>query len=171
MSNEKNAHGDEDELELVSKSQIKREMHALQALGKKLVQLDKQRLASIPLPETLHDAILTAQNIHQNGAMKRQLQYIGKVMRSINHEPIEKALNKLEGKDKQNSAVFHRCENWRDRLLNEGNSALEAFIGEYPATDRQQLRQIIRNAVKEQQSNKPPKSARNLFRYLRELIE
>lgn len=161
----------DEDLEVKSKTQVKQEMHALQDLGAKLVELDPQKLNAMQLPDNLLDAIMTAQSIRQRGALKRQVQYIGKLMRNIDPEPIEQYLSKLEGKDKQANAMLHRCENWRDRLIGDGNSALEAFLAEYPDSDRQHLRQLIRNAVKEQQQNKPPKSARTLFRYIRDLAE
>lgn len=161
----------DDEFEVKSKSQVKREMHALQELGSRLVELDKQKLNSLELPEALFDAIETAQKIRQHGALKRQLQYIGKVMRDIDPEPIQQYLDKLDGKDKQANALLHRCENWRDRLLAEGNEALDSFFQEYPDADRQHIRQLVRNAIKEQQQNKPAKSARALFRSIRELAE
>ena len=154
-----------------SKSQIKREMHALVDLGKELVNMSKEQFAKIELPDELREAIIEARNIRSHGAHKRQLQYIGKRMRSVDAEHIRGQIDTLAGHSKQAAAALHHIERWRDRLLNEGDSALEALVAEFPHTDRQYLRQLIRNAHKEVQENKPPKSARALFKYLRDLID
>ncbi len=154
-----------------SKSQIKREMHALQELGKELVNLPKEQFAKIELPEELYDAIVEARHVHQHGALKRQLQYIGKRMRTVNAEEVRGQLDTLTGQSKQAAAALHHVERWRDRLLEDGDTALAELIAEFPHTDRQYLRQLMRNAKKETLGNKPPKSTRLLFKYLRKLIE
>jgi ribosome-associated protein len=153
-----------------SKSQIKREMHALLALGTELVNLPKEQFAKIELPENVYDAILEARRIQQHGAHKRQLQYIGKLMRSVDAAHIREQIDTLEGHSKQAANALHHIERWRDRLLDEGDAALELLLEEYPLADRQYLRQSIRNAKKEILANKPPKTARGLFKYLRELL-
>ncbi len=155
----------------VSKSQLKRESHALQKLGEALIALSSKKLQTIQLPDNLQSAIHDAQKIKSHSALKRQRQYIGKLMRNIDAEPIESALDKLLNRDAQSTARLHRIEKWRDRLLEEGDTALSELVGEYPACDRQQLRQWIRSAQREQKLNKPPASSRQLFRYLRELME
>ncbi|HHI94550.1 MAG TPA: DUF615 domain-containing protein [Gammaproteobacteria bacterium] len=154
-----------------SKSQIKREMHALQELGKELVNLPKEQFAKIALPEALYDAIVEARHIHQHGALKRQLQYIGKRMRSENAKDIREQLDTLTGQSKQAVATLHHIERWRDRLLEDGDTALAELVAEFANADRQYLRQLMRNAKKEIRGNKPPKSTRLLFKYLRELME
>ncbi len=153
-----------------SKSQVKRDMHALQELGKELVNLPKEQFANIKLPEALYDAITEARHIHQHGALKRQLQYIGKRMRSENAEEIREQLDTLTGQSKQAVATLHHIERWRDRLLEDGDTALAELVAEFANADRQYLRQLVRNAKKEILGNKPPKSARALFKYLRELM-
>ena len=153
-----------------SKSQRKREMLALQALGETLVELSAEQFSKIHLPEDLHEAVLAARNIHQHGARKRQLQYIGKLMRRVDAEPIQQQIDTLLGCSQQAAQELHRIEGWRDRLLAEGDHVLEELLGEHQDADRQYLRQLMRNAKKEALENKPPKSARGLFRYLRELI-
>ncbi len=160
--------GDTDEEK--SKSQVKREMHALQELGKELVNLPKEQFASIKLPEALYDAIAEARHIHQHGALKRQLQYIGKRMRSENAEEIREQLDTLTGQSRQAVATLHHIERWRDRLLEDGDTALAELVAEFSNADRQYLRQLVRNAKKETLGNKPPKSTRALFKYLRELM-
>lgn len=160
-----------DDTDEKSKSQVKREMHALFDLGGELVKLPKEQFDKISLPDTLHDAIVEARRIHQHGAHKRQLQFIGKLMRNVDAEQIREQLDTLAGQSKQAASALHHLERWRDSLLNEGDAALERLLTEYPSADRQYLRQLIRNAQKEKQDNKPPKSARALFKYLRDLTE
>lgn len=153
-----------------SKSQLKREMHALQSLGEELVKLSKDQFEKVILPEDLHDAVIEARNIRQHGARKRQLQYIGKLMRSIDPVPIQEQLDTLKGQSTQAAQTLHTIERWRDQLLDNGDQALEKLLAQYPQTDRQYIRQLLRNAHKEIKANKPPKSTRALFRYLREII-
>lgn len=157
--------------EVKSKSQLKREMHALQALGEELVKLPKEQFEKISLPETLHDAVLQARHIQKHGALKRQLQYIGRLMREIDASPVQEQLDTIKGVSQQATQALHRLERWRDRLLSEGDAALEELIEQHPHADRQHLRQLIRSAHKEMLDNKPPKSARAMFRYLRDLEE
>jgi len=153
----------------VSKSQRKRESLALRDLGADLVALAPARLAQLPLPDDLRDAVVEAQHIKSHGAHKRQLLYIGKLLRNMDAAPIREALDGLENQSAEAKAALHRLERWRDRLLDEGDHALEALVEEYPAADRQHLRQLIRTAHKEKLKNKPPAAFRSLFRYLRDL--
>ena len=161
------SHTEEDEK---SKSQVKREMHELLALGAELVKLPGEQLNKIELSETLHDAIIEGRRITQHGAHKRHLQYIGKLMRNVDAEHIREQLDTLEGHSKQAASTLHHIERWRDDLLAEGDDALERLLTEFPSADRQYLRQLLRNAKKEMQGNKPPKSARALFKYSRDLM-
>jgi ribosome-associated protein len=160
----------EEEIIYVSKSQMKREMHALQALGEELVKLPNDQFDKMELPDDLRNAILEARRIHQRGAHKRQLQYIGRLMRDIDAEPIQEQLDTLRGHSQRAAQQLHHIERWRDRLLHEGDAALEELLQQYPDADRQNLRQLQRNAHKETLANKPPRAARALFRYLRELF-
>lgn len=160
---------DEAGAEEKSKSQRKRESDALQEIGEALVALSAKDLARIPMPESLASAVETARGIRKHGAMKRQRQYIGKIMRSIDVEPVIAAYEAVLDRDRLANAHFHQLELWRDRLLEEGDPAVEALIEVYPDLDRQHLRQLLRGAQREQAQGKPPGSARNLFRYLREL--
>ena len=154
----------------VSKSQRKRDAHALQALGESLVKLNKSALAQIPLPDDLRNAIDEARRLHQHGALKRQLQYIGKLMRQCDVEPIRTAFEKVTNSFREDVEQHHELEQWRDRLLSDGDPALEKLLTEHPEVDRQHLRQLIRTAQKETASGKLPKAARELFRYLREVL-
>jgi ribosome-associated protein len=154
-----------------SKSQRKREMTALQDIGEQLVELTRSQLDKLALPEALMEAVQMARSMNQRGARKRQLQYIGKVMRSVDADPIRAALEAL-GKAHQHAAgQFHAIERWRDRLLTQGDAALEEFFEKYPDADRQHLRQLVRNAMAEKLADKAPRVARVLFHYLREVMQ
>ena len=161
---------DEEEIIWVSKSEIKRDAEELKRLGAELVDLGKNSLDKIPLDERLRNEIELAQRIKKEGR-RRQLQLIGKLLRSMDVEPIRIALDKLKNRHNQQVALFHKLEMLRDRLIDEGDEAMADVIALYPQADRQQLRSMIRNAQKEKAGNKPPKSARQIFQYLRELAE
>jgi len=152
-----------------SKTQLKQEMHDLQKVGKRLVELSRDRLLQLNLDEALLNAVLQAKKITQNGALRRQMQFIGKVMRSVDAAPIIAQLDAWAGSSKQETAKLHLLERWRERLLGDEH-ALTALIESYPQADAQRLRTLIRNAHKEQALNKPPRSSRVLFQELRGLI-
>lgn len=161
---------EDEEIIWVSKSEIKRDAEELKRLGAELVDLGKNSLDKIPLDERLRSEIELAQRIKKEGR-RRQLQLIGKLLRSIDVEPIRIALDKLKNRHNQQVALFHKLEMLRDRLIEQGDEAMSDVIALYPDADRQQLRSMIRNAQKEKAGNKPPKSARQIFQYLRELAE
>lgn len=146
-----------------SKSELKRKMLTLQKLGETLVQLSSSELEQIPLEPFLRDAILHAKTITAHGGKRRQLQYIGRLMRNVDAEPIQTALNKLQLKNQQGKAQFHQVERWRDRLIAEGDAAITLFIEKFPECDHQQLRQLVRNA-----HQKKSGSDTALFRFVRE---
>jgi len=152
-----------------SKSQLKREMTALQDVGRALVQLSRHQLSKIAMDDNLRTAILHAQTITSRSAQRRQLQYIGRLMREVDVEPLQKALASLENQNQEITAAHHRLEKWRDRLIAEGDAALTEFCNSYPTADSQHLRQLIRKAQQEQKTEKPPLAARLIFRYIREL--
>ncbi|MBE4592836.1 hypothetical protein BOO24_10700 [Vibrio navarrensis] len=158
----------EEEIIIVSKSEMKRDMDELQKLGEELVELKPSVLAKFPISEDLLEAIKDAQRF-KNEARRRQLQYIGKVMRQEDPEPIQAALDKLRNKHSQNTAVLHKLETLRDRVIAEGDSAIDEVVELYPAADRQRLRQLARTAAKEKQNNKPPKAFREIFQVLKQL--
>lgn len=161
---------EDEEIIWVSKSEIKRDAEALKALGAELVELGKNALDRIPLDEDLRAAIELAQRITKEGR-RRQLQLIGKMLRARDPEPIQTALDKLRNRHNQQVSLFHKLEKLRDRLLEEGDGAIPDVLALYPHADRQQLRSLVRNAQKEKAANKAPKSARQIFQYLRELAE
>ena len=154
----------------LSKTKRKAAMDALQDLGVTLVGLPKDKLAKLDLPEQLRDAIDEAKRITANGATRRQMQYIGKLMREVDTDPIREQLARWEGKNVAENAHFHRLERWRTRLIEEEPACAE-WLSQYPHTDSQQLRTLIRNARREQAADKPPKNSRELFRLLREISE
>ena len=167
---ENNENDEDDEIIWVSKSEIKRDAEALKDLGAEMVDLGKNSLDKLPLDEDLRAAIDLAQKIKKEGR-RRQLQLIGKMLRSRDVEPIETALDKLKNRHNQQVSLFHKLEMLRDRLVEEGDDAVPTVLDLYPTADRQQLRALIRHAQKEKATNKPPKSYRQIFQYLRELAE
>ncbi len=167
--NKPHLHGDEDE-HYISKSQLKREVEALQELGVKLTLLSADRLKKFAMDENLRDALLFAQTIKSNGAKRRQMQYIGKLMRGVDAEPLLTQYNQLLHTQSEQKAKFHRLEVWRDRLIAEGDAAINALLEQQPQLERNRLRQLVRHAVKEKGNNQPAKSARQLFQYLKDSI-
>jgi len=166
----KQAEAGADDEHYISKSQAKRDVEALQKLGGKLIKLSKNTLDKFDLDERLLDAILMAQSIHSNSAGRRQLQLIGKIMRHVDSEAIQLKLERYQNQAVEANAWFHKIEMWRDRLLAEGDSAVNQLLKSYPDIERARLRQLLRNAKKESENNKPPKSARQIFQYLKEII-
>lgn len=152
-----------------SKTKIKKQMHDLQDLGKQLTELPKEKWRELDLPENLFEALVEFKRINKFGAQKRQLQYIGKLMREVETAPILAKLEIWSGNSRQHTAWLHQVEAWRDRLLDEPD-ALTEFLSQHPEADVQRLRALIRNALKEKELNKPPKSYREIFQLLREII-
>ncbi|HET7764631.1 MAG TPA: ribosome biogenesis factor YjgA [Burkholderiales bacterium] len=157
------------EEEKPSKTQRKREMHELQALGARLVELNSEQLAAIGLPEDLRDAIEFARRTTKHEARRRQMQYIGKLMRSVDPVPIREKLKVWDGVSAEHTARQHRVERWRDRLL-EDDSALEELRRSHPALDARHLRALARKAREERAAGAPPRAYRELFRALREIV-
>ncbi|MDG2472800.1 MAG: ribosome biogenesis factor YjgA [Pseudomonadales bacterium] len=158
---------------LISKSQLKREMHHLQDLGKALIDLKAEEIEKLSITEVLIDALNEAKRIKHREGLRRQMQFIGKLMRKEPTETIEKIeayFDKLRNQHQNNTQHLHLIEQWRDRLLNKENSEIEALVAQYPNADRQWLRQMVRQSWHETDKNKPPAAARKLFIYIRELI-
>ncbi|WP_323845105.1 ribosome biogenesis factor YjgA [Microbulbifer magnicolonia] len=153
-----------------SKTRVKQEMHQLQDLGKQLTELSKAQLAEVPLDEDLREAIATLHRIKSNEARRRQIQYIGRLMRSADSESIEAVLNRFKERDQQHLRFDKMAEDWRKRLLAEGNAAQSDFFDRYPQADHQQLRQLVRDANREIEQDKPPTNQRKLFRFLRDFF-
>ncbi len=155
-----------------SKTRRKKEMHALQALGEQLVELSNKQLAQVPIEdERLLRAIAETRNIKSHSARRRHLQFIGKLMRDIDAEPIQAALDTLFQPAREANERFHRLEQLRDEVLAAGPAGVERVLEVYPDADRQQLRHLLLQHQRERERNQPPAASRKLFRYLRELSE
>ena len=163
---------DQDEPEYVSKTQLKSESKALQKLGESLVNLGAAALEKIPMDDELEDAVNIARRINRKkDGYRRQLQFIGKLMRSRDVSAIEQALFEIQNSHQRATQQFHQIENARDNLLNKGDDAINELLNEHDHLDRQKLRQLVRAAAKQKEQNKPPKAARELFQYLKENLE
>ena len=161
---------DDNEESAPSKTKRKKDMHALQEIGEQLVELDPKKLTEFDLPETLIDAINQARPMQKHGARRRQMQYIGRLMRDIDALPIQQKLDSWHQTSVHQTARLHQLERWRERLLSDDN-ALTEFAQKYPQADLQRLRLLIRNAQKEKAAEKPPKSFRLLFQELQGIVE
>jgi ribosome-associated protein len=155
-----------------SKSELKRRMTALQELGEALAALGDRQLDRMPIEDQrLREALREVRSIRSNSARKRHLQYIGRLMREVDPEPLRRALADLQGQQQQAAESFHRLEQLRDRLLTEGDVAIGEILQYWPTADRQQLRQLVRQHRQELAQERPPAASRKLFRYLRSLQE
>jgi ribosome-associated protein len=157
-----------------SKSQRKRDAVALQALGESLLTLNQSELNQLDIPESLRDALEQALKIDSHEAKRRQHQFIGKLMRTIDPEPIKCLVEQVEQRKGTEKQQLHTLEHWRERLISEvngqKNGALTALLTEHPAIDAQQIRQLLRNHLKETQHNKPAKSFRLIYQLLAQVI-
>lgn len=160
---------EDDEIIWVSKSEIKRDAEELKRLGAELVDTGKTRWIKFRWIPTC--ATPSNSPSESKEGRRRQLQLIGKMLRNRDVDPIRQALDKLKNRHNQQVALFHKLEQIRDRLIDDGDDAVAEVLNLWPDADRQQLRSLIRNAKKEKEGNKPPKSARLIFQYLRELAE
>lgn len=157
-----------------SKQQQKREAEAVQALGKELVELPKAQftvlIGKLELPEKLHDALVQCRDIKAREARRRQLQYIGRLMREVEPEPIQQLLAQLRRSGQVASAQLHQLEDWRERLLTEGEEAFQQLLSLHPQIDAKHVRRLIATAQREAAQKQAPRAARALFRYLRDLM-
>ena len=160
----------EQEDEWVSKTQMKKQMNDLQALGMELTKLSSDTLKKIGLDEELFEAIATYKKITSNSALKRQAQFIGRLMRDTDPAPIEAYLAKLRGDNAAHNAFLQRVELARTRLLVD-DGAITQFMADFPQADAGKLRTLIRNTKKEQEQNKPPKNFRALFQEIKAVME
>ncbi|MDV6318886.1 ribosome biogenesis factor YjgA [Chromohalobacter sp. HP20-39] len=152
-----------------SKTQRKNEMKALQALGERIIAMSDAERARLPLSDDMRFAVEETSRIRSHEGRRRHMQYVGKVMRREDLAAIQATFDAIEQESLHRDNAFHRLERWRDRLIEDDSTdALEAFIAEHPEVDRQTLRQLIRNAKSERQREKPPTSARKLFKLIRD---
>jgi ribosome-associated protein len=163
----------EQEYDRPSKSELKRQMSELQKLGEQLVNEPRDRVKRVPMPEDVRDAILMCQTITNHEGRRRQLQYVGKKMRTLNEEEvavIQRTIDSWKGSSKAETAALHALERRRDKLLAD-DKALTDLLSEHPELDVQHLRTLIRNARKEQAESKPPKAYREIFQILKDLAK
>lgn len=153
-----------------SKTRLKREMEALQALGETLVALDHSRLAQLSLPERLVDAITLARGITKHEARRRQMQYVGRLMRDVDPAPIRAALERWDSMPRAEKARFAALERWRERLLDDAG-ALDAFVAEHPAADRDAIARAADAARAERARGTAVHAYRELFRALRRAVD
>jgi ribosome-associated protein len=161
----------EQKYERPSKSQLKREMTALQKLGEALVDAPRDRVKKVPMPEDVLEAILECQQISSHEGRRRQLQFVGKKMRTLSEEEaaiIQQTVDGWRGTSKAEAAALHVIERQRERLLADDNT-LTNLCAQHPTLNVQQLRTLIRNARKEQADNKPPKAYREIFQILKSI--
>lgn len=163
----------EQEYERPSKSELKRQMDELQKLGAQLVAEPRDRVKRVPMPEDVKDAILMCQTITNHEGRRRQLQFVGKKMRTLSEEEvavIQRTIDSWKGASKAETAALHALERRREKLLTD-DKALTELLSQHPELDVQHLRTLIRNARKEQAENKPPKAYRELFQILKDLAK
>ncbi len=153
----------------ISKSRLKRKLQAVRDLGKVLVELPDKQLAKIPLTAPLREAITGAHTL-KRGALQRQIRYIGGLLASESVDSIRQALEETLRPDRDAVERFHQIEKWRDDLLHRGDEAINELLIVAPNADRQKLRRLIRTAHQEANIDKPPRSSRQLFDYLRDLL-
>ncbi len=165
---------DEEDDDGPSKSERKRQSDDLQTLGEALIDLPDVELDALPLPDNLRDAVLLARRITAHGGLYRQKQYIGKLMRKIDAEPIRVALDARRDRERLATLRFRRLEQWRDRIVREGRPALEQFAreceGGIPPPAFAELAALTDQAGREQREKLPPRATRELFRKLREAM-
>lgn len=158
-----------DSEEQVSKTRRKREMQARQDVGEALVALSEARLAQLELPERLLDAVLQAKRINQFEALRRQLQYVGRLMREVDVVAIEAQLKAWKGPSRQAAATLHLLERWRERLLASDSALVELALA-YPGSDLTQVRALVQEARRERALNAAPASFRALFLELKSIV-
>jgi ribosome-associated protein len=160
---------DEFELELKSKTEIKREMHQLQDFAQRIIEMSKHQRSRLPLSQDLLDAMIVADKIkNKHEALRRHIRHVAKILLETDLEPIHHAIDVMANKHQQETAKFVRLEQLRDELIDNGNDAVEAALLEFTDMERQKLRQLIRLAAKEKQAEKIGKHYKNLFTYLKE---
>ena len=154
-----------------SKSELKREKQALQNLAKKIIELPKGHYVRIPLSQDMRDAMALYKRLKHNEAKRRQLQYIGKHMHTEDLAAVNNAFTQLENESRLFRQHFHKLEQMRDALIENGDDALGDVLEEFPHLNRQEIRTLIRQALKEKAQKKPPAASRKLFKYLRDHTE
>lgn len=160
--------GEDDDF--ISKTRRKKEMHALQKLGKELVELSPEALARIEMPESLREAVMECKRFSKHEAVRRQMQYIGRVMRGIDAEPIAAQLARMKAPTARDTALFHLAEKWRTELL-EDPEAPGRFLRDFPEADAAQLRSHVEKARADRNAGKGPRSFRELFHFVSAAVQ
>lgn len=165
-------YGDADD-DAPSKTALKAQSHALQALGRELTELPAERLAALDMPEPLREAILTYQRTRSHEGRRRQMQYVGKLMRSADEAPLREAVAAFALGSAKDTLALHEAERWREALIDD-DEALTRWMAEHPDTDAQRLRSLVRAARRDRAALTPeqrqPRSFRELFQFIRPLI-
>jgi len=156
--------------DFISKTRLKREMHDLQDLGKALVKLSREQLARIDMPERLRDAVNDCRRFTKHEAIRRQMQYIGKIMRDIDAGPIAAQLAQIEAPSRRQTALFHVAERWRQEMLTDPGTVAR-FVSEFPGADPQRIRELVEEARSEKREAKPPRQFRELFHVLTAIVQ
>ncbi|HSN22406.1 MAG TPA: ribosome biogenesis factor YjgA [Usitatibacter sp.] len=159
-----------EEDDFISKTRRKKRMHDLQAVGTELVQLSAEQLARIEMPEALREAVEDARRFTRHEARRRQMQYVGRIMRDIDAGPIVEQLAALKAPSKRQTALFHVAERWRQELLADA-AALERFAKEFPEADAQRIRTMVDEAREEKRTSRPPRRFRELFHALSAIVQ
>ena len=156
--------------DFISKTRRKREARNLQDVGAALVELSEEQLERLGLPERLFDAVLACKGITKHEARRRQIQYIGRIMRDVDSEPIAEQLRAIESPSRRETALLHVAEKWRQDFLDD-DEAIARFAREFPEADLDHLRNLVRGAQEEKRASKPPKKFRELFHAVNDLIQ
>jgi len=154
-----------------NKTRIKKEIGELFTLGEVMAKLSIAHLNSLELPENIRKAVNEVANMSHTGARKRSLKYIAGQLHKMDIAPIQEKLARIQNKSAHSVREHHILEHWRDKLISEGNTALTELFDEQPSVDLQKIKQLLRNIKKETETNKPPRSSRLLYRYLKELFQ
>ncbi len=154
-----------------NKSALKREMVSLQKLAERLLEFSPERLSPLGFSGKLMDALAEGRRLKVANARRRHLRYLARLLSQEDGAAAEQFILDIDAKHAASTRQFHQLEQWRDRLIEEGDAAIEALLQAYPDADRQQLRQLIRNARRERDQGKPPAAARKLFKWLRGLAQ
>lgn len=156
--------------ESISKTQRKKQMHELQSVGVALTKLSPEQLARIEMPEQLREALLEAKRFTKHEAIRRQMQYIGRIMRDLDVAPIAAQLEALHAPSHRQTALFHLAERWRTDILADP-STIQAFVAEFPGADAARLRELAERAARERAAEKPPKHYRELFHAINAIVQ
>lgn len=159
-----------EEDDFISKTRRKKHMRQLQDVGADLVRLSPEQLARIEMPEELREAVLECKRFTKHEAVRRQMQYIGRLMRDIDAAPVIEQLAAMHAPSNRQTALFHLAEKWRDALLTEDDAAAR-FVKDFPEADPHRLRALSEKANAERRAEKPPKHYRELFHVLNAIIQ